>query len=779
MATNVRYKDRIRIQELSAVKFASEDDFIDSSKKDSSNKPHSYKLQIQNLYKYGGTSNPGLLVTDAAARRYHTDANELSAADLNLFAKYEQDEVPGRALQKNVYFEKFPIVDSPKNVYELAKDQLLTKQNIPEFQDYVINKQLTNYASIPANNWENESESTHVKSFLNFISKTKHDARATYKIMFDDKEKNPERVSNIVTLSKLKEDPNNNEKSISAAVHYSVAGVVSVKSNLKEQRSGTIYLEARKTGSKDDWQTIDSAVFKFVSKSDWSDISSRPGTYVTLSGYLYTDFETRLKINLHPHAYSMNLNDYRDTDFALTNHYSNTFIGFIDIPNSKSDTESNIYFTNINYAGYLYGKNAIQFLKRQVPNATTTSRDAEEPYPYVSDLITQFHPSEGSYATEKLEISTKTQDLIFNATNFAITGLRLSPMGKVYGMNERIPVENGMTVYPAYTSGTIKTPRPSNISFVTSYGDGIAWQQNSFLNNINYSQLSVISGLQWPDNTDICGNINLDISAKNTEYGTTTVDDQTGTYTRTPKTSKRYTVTARSVATENPRVQYPVDRQSIHFEPRGELASNVTCHISASPRTSGDGRGNESYGRILKVNSNGSTSIVNEVTLNTKNVSVKMTDGLCTGSRWNIHERSLITADIIMPRNGPHYFNVEAAADTAADDGKRETIFTVSVSAVFDYYVKTFVPNPPHTEHWTNIQTASAGVENKMNCSVLYDRYAYADKVISSHVDTTTLTNNFNVQQLSVTQLNFKRTSDSSVNQTQLSVLPHPQSVSF
>ena len=762
---NVRYQNKIRIPELSAVSQTLEEDFLDSSKKTTS-----YKLPINTLYEYNGDV-PGWLVNDAAARRYHTNANELSAADLTLFSKYDQISVTGRELQKNVYFEEFPIVDTPKDVYELSYNQLLTKKNISEFQKYVISKQLANYASIPASNWENESENTHIKSFINFISKTKHDARATYKIMFDDKEKNPERVSNIVSLSRIK-NPDDKTKSISAAVHYSVAGIVSVKSNLEDQRSGTIYLEARKTGSDDDWQTIDSAVFKFVSKKDWSDISTTPGTYVTLSGYLYTDFETRLKINMHPHAYSMNLNDYRDADYALTNHYSNTFVGFIDIPNYKSDTED-IYFTNINYAGYLYGKNVIQFLKRD----KTPSND--EDYPKVSALLNQFHPSSGSKATELLEISTKLTGLINNTTGFQITGLRLSPMGKIYYMNDIIPVEKGMTVYPAYVSGTINTPRPENdTNFVNSYGDGVAWQPNHFLKTLDYSELSVISGLQWPDKTDICGNISMDISAKNSEFGTTIIDDTGGSYTKTFKSSKRYTATARSVATENPRVQYPVNRQTIRFNPIGELASNITCNISAAPRTSGDGRGNESYGRILRVNSNGSTSIVNEATLNTKNVSIKMTNGLCTGSRWNVHEKSLVTANIVMPKNGPHYFYIEAAADTAADDGKRETIFTVNVSAVFNYYIKTFTQNPPSTKITSSIQTASAHVENKMNCSILYDNYAYADNVISSTVSESNFTRNFNIQELSVTHLNFKPLNEDQ-NQTQLSVLPYPHLPAF
>ena len=758
---SVRYQDRITIPEFTPVEQANKStDLLDSSYN-----TRSYQLPISALY-----SENGILVTDAAARRYHTDDNELSATDLSLFVDYEQISTPGRESQKNVYFEKFPLVDAPKNIYELASDQLMTKGNIPDFQEYTVRKPMSHYSSIPASNWENETESVHVKSFINFISKTRHDARATYKIMFDDTDVNPERVSNIVSLSKIK-DPDStddNKRSISAAVHYSVAGIVSVKSNLDDQRSGTIYLEARKTGSDDDWQTIDSAVFKFISKKDWNNRTNvSPGTYVTLSGYLYTDFETRLKINLHPHAYSMNLNDYRDSNYALTNHYSNTFIGFIDIPNYKSESNTSINFSNMNYAGYVYGKNAIKFL--------TLSQSRDNEYPKVSALLEQF---ETGLKDSTLEISTKIPGLITHITGFEISGLRLSPMGKVYTMNETIPVEGGMTVYPAYKAGKVQTPRmATDKSFVSSYGRGVEWQDSLVLNRINYSELSVISGLRWPANTDICGNISMEISAKNTEYNTTTVDGVGGTYSSRLKSSRVYTTFARSVATENPRVQYQIAKSSISITPNGTLVGDITCHITATPNTSGPGDGNESYGRIYKINSNGSRSIIKEQTLNTKNVSVKMTDGLCTGSRWNIHEKR-ITADIIMPHNAAHRIDIEAAADTAADDGRKETIFTVNVSASFDYYVQTFIPNPPTTAQITNIVFGKGNCTNKMDCSVLYDKYAYADRVISSRVieDSSKKLTDFNVQELSVTKLNFTNVGS---GLTELSVAPHPQSVLF
>ena len=503
-------------------------------------------------------------------------------------------------------------------------------------------------------------------------------------------------------------------------------------------------------------------VAKNFKEDDQSDISTIPGTYITLTGYLYSDFETRLKINLHPHAYSMNLNDYRDTKYALTTHYSNTFVGFIDIPNYKSESNTSINFSNMNYAGYVYGKNAIKFL------TLNQSRDNE--YPKVSALLDQF---EAGLKESTLEISTKIPGLINRRTGFEISGLRLSPMGKVYTMNEIIPVEPGMTVYPAYKAGKVRTPRmATDKSFVSSYGRGVEWQDSLVLNRIDYSELSVISGLRWPENTDICGNISMEISAKNTEYNTTTVDGVGGTYSSRLKSSRVYTTFARSVATENPRVQYPIAKSSISITPNGTLVGDITCHITATPNTSGPGDGNESYGRIYKINSNGSRSIIKEQTLSTKNVSVKMTDGLCTGSRWNIHEKR-ITADIIIPHNAAHRIDIEAAADTAADDGRKETIFTVNVSASFDYYIQTFIPNPPTQHETTNIIFGKGNCTNKMDCSVLYDKYAYADKVISSKVveDSSKKLTDFNVQELSVTKLNFTNIGS---GLTELSVAPTP-----
>ena len=65
-----------------------------------------------------------------------------------------------------------------------------------------------------------------------------------------------------------------------------------------------------------------------------------------------------------------------------------------------------------------------------------------------------------------------------------------------------------------------------------------------------------------------------------------------------------------------------------------------------------------------------------------------------------------------------------------------------------------------------------------MDCSVLYDKYAYADGVISSRVieDSSKKLTDFNVQELSVTKLNFTNVGS---GLTELSVAPHPQSVLF
>lgn len=254
------------------------------------------------------------LLTNAAANRYYTEENELSAYDLNFF-NGKEDFTQDDQSKKEAYFELYPIVEEEHDVSTLVSNQLLTKNNIEEFESYMAGLGASNAKLyIPVYNPENESpDAAYIDQLSAFIPTTKNEARATYKFEYNSRE------SNEIDLSKI--TPGSNK-----IVYYSVFGLVSIKSIIPDQKSGTIYLEAR---DKDDneWRTIDSVVFKFTNESN------SPGTYVSLSGYLSSNFKTRLKLNLHPQAYSMNIGTYRFFNDAFVNKYVNTFVGFAYYPN--------------------------------------------------------------------------------------------------------------------------------------------------------------------------------------------------------------------------------------------------------------------------------------------------------------------------------------------------------------------------------------------------------------------------------------------------------------
>lgn len=319
---SVRFSNRVRIDELSAVSAVNPTtDYINISDTEVS---VSKKFQISNF------SSNNDAVNNAAVDRYSTPSNDLNIHDLTLFSS-ENEYKQSLDSDKETYFEKHPIVDYHTDVSVLQEQSLITKTNLNEFEHYLSTRDRFPCMAIPAYNWENEEDKLN-KLFVttdisDFIPTTANESRATYKIPYNS------HVSNIVKLNSFRKEGAQN--TLKGTAYYSVAGVVSVKSILPDQRSGTIYLEARPEGSSTDWHTVDSAVFKFV---DNTEVSSSPGTYVVLNGYLTTDFETRLRLNLDPQGYSMNLHDYRLTEDALVTNHVNTFIGFAYFP-ANTDEE--------------------------------------------------------------------------------------------------------------------------------------------------------------------------------------------------------------------------------------------------------------------------------------------------------------------------------------------------------------------------------------------------------------------------------------------------------
>jgi hypothetical protein len=223
------------------------------------------------------------LLDEAAAKRYHTKTNDLSARDLRLFSDYDQQG------DKDTYFNDHPYVVNDIDINSLDYSQLLTKNNLEQAEKYFVNRFLNSKSKLNTFNWETDNNQlTQEVSGLNeLLELDKWDSQATYKFEWG----NDERTTNVVDLN------------ISASYYYTVIGIVSVKSILPDQKSGTIYLEAKakeEDDIDDNWIVVDSAVFKFDQDNKNS------GTYVTLSGYMSPGYVTRLRLNLHPNAYSMN-----------------------------------------------------------------------------------------------------------------------------------------------------------------------------------------------------------------------------------------------------------------------------------------------------------------------------------------------------------------------------------------------------------------------------------------------------------------------------------------
>lgn len=703
---DVKYENRIRIQDLELVSAISEAElsadkyYVETSIPDS-NKSAKYSIRnvLSNRDKNPSTSAFYSSLAHAAQKRYWTQLNQLTSEDLYLFIDWKQ------AGTKNIYFENHPIVDNPTNNNMLQDSQLLTKANIEEFESYLSNKKLIQYACLPAFNWENEwsklnkdnvdesiqdtisgkPETSNYVDFKSFLSDDKYEAKATYKFLYTNSkpnERNPERVTNIIPLNNLVAEGS----VISGVVHFSVAGFVSVKTDLPNQESGTIYLEARRAnkntiGTDNQWQTIDSAVFKFHNSND---TKKSPGTFVTLTGYLTTEFETRLKLNLKSQGYSMNIFEYRDETLSPVTHYVNTFVGFVHVPNIKSTPPNSLYFSNINYQPYLKDNIGLVNVSKNLSNGelgtnTTPVRD-------VINLFCNAHPSKAN-DIRTLNIDANEMMGVKNTQKFEINGLRLSPTGKIYFKNESIPVHPGMTVYPSYTSGVVYAKKPYTISIIEKNYPAVYQFNKGYyvLNDISFTQLSVLKDIQWPKETPIYSRVTSESFLKYDNYK----EWQTGGTYITSATDPGSipipgTFSISSYATDKPRRQYHQEAYRIDFstELQGlDLVGDITCTFTAWPSTWGSGHGNESYGRIY---AGDGTTLCNPHYFSTKNMSAWMTWGLCTGSRWSC-PASVITGKIIQP-NSYKSIIIKASADTAKDDGSKKTCFGVFLSNLMVSY---------------------------------------------------------------------------------------------
>ena len=799
MAIRVQYNDKIRIQdltELSTLQIPDNTYLIDTSDVSTATPSDVSTTFKASLEDFGGQND---IINKACAKRYWTETNNLQHTDLRLFSAYAQDNTDH---EKKVIFETHPIVDAnpPLKNSEISTTQLLTKFDVEDFQSYLTKKHLNAYSCIPAYNWENEYNIDHmsgtkipryddISSFNDLLKKVKHDSRATYKFEYttlSPEKNNVERTTNIVPLNQFKY----NDTDITAIVHYSVAGFVAVKSDLDDQRSGTIYLEARPAGnSKAEWQTIDSAVFKFIKNKEPKDNPKySPGTYVTLSGFLSTEFETRLKLNLKSHGYSMNLYELRDKNQALTNHYVNTFIGFVHIPDAISNPTNFIYFTNINYQSYFYKGQGLHSYSYQLgQNETIKTFDT------VSELLEAFKTDLSNSA---LEISSSEMQ---NPKKFKINGLRLTPTGEIFKLTDPITVEAGTTVYPSYTSGTVEAVKPAAQRIaIKNYPIAHTFARSNLLNKINYSKLKVLKNNSWNEETEIYGKISSEISATNDTRGLRRITGRTEHQEEERIGTLSFGGTVISVAdyaTESPRRQYHGASYTFDFSRylanvRLIPGTQITCSMYIWPDKWGKGSGNESYGRVYT----GGGSVVNSATLSTKNMSATFTKYLCQGSRWN-YSGGGTTISFTQPVSQKS-FTIASYADTGSDDGRRETWFGVYANNITIQYKYIYVRDvviPPYDVPTGEIMYYGAYISGKADCRITKNDYTYAypssfNNVVLYHngsqyypqqqggITISGLTNDTYFQNITATNLNYVPVSNAPTY-TELTVFPYPQNL--
>lgn len=687
-SAKVLYKDKIQLYELPTLEHIDESELnkisIDTSVTGST------KSVISSigtpLYRFSGLTGADLssdvpyLLDEAAAKRYHTKFNDLSAIDLRLFSDYDQQGI------KNTYFNDHPYVVNDNDINSLEYEQLLTKNNLDEAERYFSNRFLNSGNKLKTFNWETDKSyvkssdgmmTQEVSGLHDLLDLDKWDSQATYKFEWGT----DNRTTNTVDLN------------INAAYYYSVIGIVSVKSIIPDQKSGTIYLEAKPrdiADIDDNWIVVDSAVFKFDQDN------KNVGTYITLSGYMSPKYVTRLKLNLHPNAYSMNNWEYRETG-SITNHYSNTFVGSAYILDDviSSDTIEmpvDIKFTDSNYKLYKSDNTSI-IIDLSATDLTSHFEDSQVYTIPVLDVVNAITACNAN--VKNLDISTSTQQ---NRRNFAINGLRYSKTGKIYPITGNMNLYSNCVLYPSYSSGTIEVQEQSLPKITSISAIGEAWQNGQVLYNLNMDRLSALPSTDWPLNTEIYGNHEL---SGNIEMVNSSTSFSSSTY-ETIQTSRLIQFspnTISSYATYKPRRDNHLDTKKIDFSrvlQNYDVVGDITCYITATPRTYGGGSGSESWGRIrygfttaAQLNDNNtsaSSTIVSPVRLKTKNINRWITNKMCTGSRWNVHSGTLTTHFTQSSRYKQIW--IQACADTGKGDSK-PTNFSVTVTAAIKFKYRT------------------------------------------------------------------------------------------
>ena len=714
------------------------------------------------LYRFSGipeSSDVSSLLDNSAAKRYHTKANELSAHDLKLFSDYSQQGT------KNTYFNDHPYVVNDHNINSLFYDQLLTRSNLEEAERYFVHRYLNSKTEICSFNWETDRDYIrgsdwklrhNVNGLNELLDLDKWDSQATYKFEWG----NDKRTTNIVDLN------------INSSYYYSVIGIVSVKTILPDQKSGTIYLEAKPRELEDiddNWIVIDSAVFKFDQDN------KKVGTYVTLSGYMSPGYVTRLKLNLHPNAYSMNNWEYREKG-SISNHYSNTFIGnayILDdiLSGDMIEMPIDIKFSDANYSPYKFHNDVItvdltgdfeqHFSNTQIYNAQ------------VSDVVQKImgHSPEIS----ALNISTTTQTA---RDKFCINGLRYSPTGKIYPLTGKMDLYSNCVLYPSYSSGTI-TVQQSSLHPIQLTADNIGevWQNGRVLYNLDLSNLSALPDLDWPTNTEIYGNHLL--TGTITQKTTTMVDiDKPIVAVSDPVPLNNNSIV--SYATYKPRVDNRIETLKIDFSKvmNNNVTGNITCWITATPNTYGGGSGNESWGRIrygfttaaqLGDMNPPTSTIVNPVLLKTKNITRWITDKMCTGARWNVHEGTLTTS-FEQPAAYKQIW-IQACADTAHEDTK-PTYFSVTANVKIKFKYNTTVRDTKESTEEVNSQFTFTTTRTRENIvleatpSKIYPTLSASQSSTQSTMPS--VDNTFRVDCIAAT---------ASFSSRVLTVIPYPQNI--
>lgn len=787
----VQYNDKTRIQDLDLCTSIDNGFNIEVSTKDS-NLKYTKKYNINSNLK-GTNQDAENNLSKAVTKRYKTNDNDLISNDLQLFVSYEQSD----SSLKELYFENHPIVDNLNTNNMLSNDQLITKSNVNEFEAYLSNKNLLQYSCIPVFNWENEWPKLNKDNineciqdtisgkptftvietdFKNFLTNNENVARATYKFLYtttSSNKRNLERITNIVPLNNFN---TTGASPISGVVHLSIAGVVSVKTDLPNQNSGTIYLEARKANKNtinDDnqWQTIDSAVFKFLNSN------KSPGTFITLNGYLTTEFETRLKLNLKSQGYSMNIFEFRENYSMPVTPYVNTFIGIVHISNVRSTEQNKIYFSNINYQPYLYRNEGMKLITIDTPPNNST----------VSFITSKLSEVPGNSDVTSLAVNAYEMDSI--KTPFKLNGLRLSPTGRIYTNNEVLPVQPGMTIYPSYTSGVVNVKKPDVLQIVeNNYPTVYNWGNGQYiLNKINYTQLSVLKNIQWPKETKISSALSSEVYIHYNDYQPGTIGENS---TKDILSSETVPVpgvfSISSYATDKPRRQYHDEIQDITLSAQlqgKDVYGDITCTFTAWPETWGKGSGNESYGRIYS----GTNELINPHYFKTKNISRWITYGLCTGSRWSCKAQT-ITGTIIQPC-GTQYIRILASADTGEGDGKKTTNFKVSLSNlnVSYNYKKTITINNPGTDPTGGDHYSYGKLSIGAECGI--NKFVYPTIIKNSSIQNTNRKPNYtNLQNNSLfnditAEINYSNASTGNDSykkeHTELTVYPIPQNLIF